>query len=417
MRFSIGRVAIAVAVLAAVGAIAWSVVPRPIQVETATVAKGRFVAAVDEDGKTRIRERYTVAAPLSGRLTRVHLKPGDRVNVDETIATIVPSPASLLDPRSRREAEERLGAAEAALDRGRAAVEAAQARSSQADNDLARTRTLFEHSSSTAQTLERAEVAARVADRDLHAAEFQRHAAEHELDQARALLARYDAGGVAPPESWNVSAPVSGLVLKVPQESETIVQPGAPIIEIGDPHDLEIVVDVLSTDAIEIRPGAEVVIENWGGPMPLSGRVRRIEPSAFTKISTLGVEEQRVNVLLDILSPPEQWSGLGDGYQLDTKISVFTQEDAQSSRRAHCFGVATLGMCLSQRAGALGFAQLRCCDDQDVWLQLQRAWRLVIAPSFIQVIRSHRAFILRQDRYQPGNVRTSHFRTLAVLYF
>jgi HlyD family secretion protein len=156
----------------------------------------------------------------------------------------------------------------------------------------------------------------RVADRDLRAAEFLDHAAEHEVAQAKALLAQYTDGGANPLERWNVTAPVSGLVLKVTQESETIVQPGTPILEIGDPRDLEIVVDVLSRDAVEIHPGAEVAIEHWGGPGVLAGRVRRVEPAAFTKISTLGVEEQRVNVLIDIVSAPKDWAGLGDAYQL-----------------------------------------------------------------------------------------------------
>jgi HlyD family secretion protein len=129
-------------------------------------------------------------------------------------------------------------------------------------------------------------------------------------------------------ESWSVIAPVSGMVLKVAQESETIVQPGTPLLDVGDPHDLEIVVDVLSTDAVEVRPGADVTIVHWGGQGPLAGRVRRVEPAAFTKISTLGVEEQRVNVLVDITSPPEQWARLGDAYQVDTQIVVFVQDDA-----------------------------------------------------------------------------------------
>ena len=191
MRITIGRVATVVILLAAAAGIAWSVMPRPIPVETATVTKGRFVASVDEDGKTRIRERYVVAAPLAGRLTRIRLKVGDQVKADDVIATIVPSPAPFLDPRSRREAEERLGAAEAALERTKAVVERAQAQADQAKNELARTRTLVERGASTVQALERAELAMRVADRDLRAAEFQNHAAEHELDQARALLARY----------------------------------------------------------------------------------------------------------------------------------------------------------------------------------------------------------------------------------
>ena len=209
---------------------------------------------------------------LAGRLSRIGLKVGDRIRVDDVVATIVPSPAPLLDPRSRREAEERLGGAEATLERTKAAVERAQAQADQAKTDLDRTRTLVERGASTTQALERAELAMRVADRDLRAAEFLNHAAEHELNQARALLARYQDGANSASDAWNVTAPVPGVVLKVAQESETIVQPGTPLLEIGDPRDLEIVVDVLSTDAVEIRPGADVVIDHWGGHGVLSGR-------------------------------------------------------------------------------------------------------------------------------------------------
>jgi HlyD family secretion protein len=328
MRITIGRVVTGLVVILAVAGIAWSVMPQPIPVEAATVTKGRFVASIDEDGKTRVRERYVVAAPLAGRLTRIRLRAGDQVKADDVVATIAPSPAPFLDPRSRREAEERLGAAEATLERTKAAVERAQAQATQAKTELDRTRTLAERGASTTQALERAELAMRVADRDLRAADFLHHAAEHELEQARALLARYQDGANSASDAWNVRAPVPGVVLKVTQESETIVQPGTPLVEIGDPRDLEIVVDVLSTDAVEIRPGAEVVIEHWGGQGVLSGRVRRVEPSAFTKVSTLGVEEQRVNVLVDIASPSEQLAGLGDAFQVNTRIIVFVQEDA-----------------------------------------------------------------------------------------
>jgi HlyD family secretion protein len=328
MKITVGRVIAALAVVGALAAIAWAVMPRPVPVETAAVTKGKFVATVDEDGKTRVRERYVVAAPLAGRLTRVRLKEGDSVKADEAVATILPSLAPFLDPRSRLETEQRLGAAEAARERTRAMVERAQAHAAQAKNDLDRTRSLTERGASTVQALERAETAMRVAERELRAAEFQDHAVEHEVEQAKALLAKYSDAGAAPPERWTVTAPVSGVVLKVTQESETVVQPGAPLLDIGDPRDLEIVVDVLSTDAVEIHPGAEVAIEHWGGPGTLAGRVRRVEPAAFTKISTLGVEEQRVNVLIDIVSPAQDWAGLGDAYQLDTRITVFTRDDA-----------------------------------------------------------------------------------------
>lgn len=330
MRVAIRRVAIVAGLLAVAAIIAWVVMPDPVPVETAMVTKGRFVASVDEDGKTRVRDRYVVAAPIAGRLGRIRFKVGDSLNVDEDVAMITPSPAPLMDPRTRREVEERLGAAEANVERAKAVVERTKAQSDQAHTDLGRTRTLAERGAAPAQALERAELAVRVADRNLHAAEFQDHAAEHELSQMRALLARYgkDTNTGETPEGWSVTAPVSGVVLKVVQESETIVQPGTPLMDIGDPHDLEVVVDVLSTDAVEIHPGADVTIVHWGGPGPLAGRVRRVEPEAFTKVSTLGVEEQRVNVLVDITSPAKQWARLGDAYQVDTQIAVFTQNDA-----------------------------------------------------------------------------------------
>lgn len=314
--------------IAAVAAVIWAMRPQPVAVETARATKGRFIATVNEDGKTRVRERYVVAAPLAGGMARISLKVGDRVRDGDSVTTITPSPVPLLDARSRREAEERLGAAEATRERTQAAVQRADAQLAQARTDLDRTRDLAARGATTTQALERAELAMRVADRDARAAQFQDHAAEHEVSQARALLARYDRGGDAAAERWNITAPVAGAVLKVFQESETIVSPGTPLLEIGDPSDLEIVIDVLSSEAVEIRPGAQVTIEAWGGPQPLAGRVRRIEPAGFTKVSTLGVEEQRVNVIIDVTSSPEARGGLGDGYRVEARITVFEKDDA-----------------------------------------------------------------------------------------
>lgn len=329
MKVPFGRVLATLGLLAVIVLVGWALMPKPIRVQTATVTHGRFVAFVDEDGKTRIRDRYVVTAPLAGRLTRVRLKAGDVVNADETIATILPTPAPLLDPRARQEAEERLGAAESARERTKALVERASSSAQQAKADLDRTRTLRERGTATVQALEQAETAMRLADRDLRAAEFQDHAAEHEIAQAKAVLTQYqDIQSPALAERWNVTAPVSGVVINVAQESETVLQPGTPILTIGDPSDLEVVVDVLSTDAVEIHRGAPVIIARWGGPRALAGQVRRVEPAAFTKISTLGVEEQRVNVLIDITSSPESWRGLGDAYQVDARITVFSQESA-----------------------------------------------------------------------------------------
>jgi HlyD family secretion protein len=341
MRLTAGRVLLLIGAAAAAGGIAWSLIPRPIPVETAKVTVGRFVATVDEDGKTRVRERYVVVSPLAGHSTRIRLKVGDTVTSDDVIASILPTPAPLLDPRSRREAGERLGAAEATRERTQAMLERARAQAVQARTDLDRTRTLVERGAATTQALERAELAMRIADRDLRAAEFLDHATEHEVSQASALLARYDQGGQALDERWNVTAPTAGAVLKVLQESETIVTPGAPLVEIGDPRDLEVVADVLSTDAVEIQSGAEVMIERWGGPNVLAGRVRRVEPTAFTKISTLGVEEQRVNVLMDIISPSDAWGGLGDGYRVEARITVFSRDDATIIPTGALFRIGT----------------------------------------------------------------------------
>lgn len=328
MRVSPGRILIALLAVGAAGAAIWSFIPGPVSVETATVARGPFVATVDEDGKTRVRERYIVSAPLAGRSTRVELKAGDRVSAGDVIVSVLPSPAPFLDPRSRRETEERLGAAEAARERTKAAVERATAQLDQANRDLERTQTLVKRGVSTVQALERDELAQRVADRELRAAEFQDHAAEHAVEQAKALLALYDQRAEAPTEAWKVTAPVSGVVIRVLQESETAVSPGTELVEIGDCCDLEVVVDVLSTDAVEVKPGDKVIIEHWGGPKPLEGRVRKVEPGAFTKVSTLGVEEQRVNVVIDIVSPREEWSALGDGYRIEARIVVFRADDA-----------------------------------------------------------------------------------------
>jgi HlyD family secretion protein len=329
MSVNWGRIGIiAILTVATAGLLTWWLMPSPIPVETAKVTSGRFVATVDEDGKAQIRNRYVVEAPLAGRSARIRLKVGDQVSHNDLITTIEPPAVPLLDSRSRREAEERLGTAEAARERARATVERTQAQAAQAQTDLTRAKTLVERNALTTQALERAELAMRVADRELRAAEFLDHASEHEVNQARALLARYGAGEQPPSESWNVTAPVAGVILKVFRESAAIVAPGTPLVEVGDSHDLEIVVDVLSTAAVEIMPGSVVSIERWGGAGNLAGSVRRVEPVAFTKVSTLGVEEQRVNVIIDIVSPRDAWKQLGDGYRLEARISVLTREDA-----------------------------------------------------------------------------------------
>jgi HlyD family secretion protein len=308
------------AVAAFGGVLYWAFRPKPVLVEVGTVTEGPFRATLEEDGRTRVRDRYVVSTPLAGRVLRLNVRAGDPVKADGPIATLLPSFPQLLDPRTRRELEERVGAAEAAIEEADARRERARVQAVQAQADVQRVRTLQQRGVAAIQQLEREELSLRIAERDLQAAELRKHASEHELNQARALLRRYDEPN--PDDHWTITAPVNGRILRVVQESEAAVPAGAPLVEIGNPGDLEVIVDVLTTDAVAIRPGALVEIDRWGGPSTLQGRVRLVEPSAFTKVSALGVEEQRVWVVIDITSPREEWPTLGDGYRVDARIVV-----------------------------------------------------------------------------------------------
>ncbi|MGE5026991.1 MAG: HlyD family secretion protein, partial [Betaproteobacteria bacterium] len=301
----------------AIGLLVLAFRQQPVLVEMAEVTRGHFEQTVEDDGKTRVRERYVVSAPLAGKLQRIELKAGDKVGRGMLLALIEPSIPALLDVRTERELTERLGAAEAAKQRSAAAVARAQATLDKAQADLARARKLAASGFVSPTQAEQAELELKVNVRELEAAQFAEHAAGHDVETARAALlrAREGAPGNTLGRHWEVRSPIAGRVLKVIQESETSVAIGAPLLEIGDPADLEVVVDLLSTDAVQVRPGNAVRIERWGKAEPLEGRVRRVEPSAFTKISALGVEEQRVNVVIDPSPPAEKWQSLGDGYR------------------------------------------------------------------------------------------------------
>lgn len=311
-----------------VAAFVWALRPRPVPVEVAEVKRGAFEQTVEEAGKTRVRERYVVSSPLAGRLARIQLRPGDAVEAGKPVALLSPSAPALLDARTVRELRERVGVAEADLARAKAEVARAAAALEQAQFDVRRTRKLEAEGFLSSAAREQAELTARVQLQALAAARSAVTAATHGVEQARAALtrAREEPGGTAD-GTLPVIAPVSGRVLRVLQESEAVVAMGTPLLEIADPTDLEIVVDVLSTDARQIVAGAPVWIE--AGPEgPLAARVRRVEPSAFTKVSALGVEEQRVNVIIDFASPPEQRQRLGDNYRVDLRIVKFAQNNA-----------------------------------------------------------------------------------------
>lgn len=307
--------------------IAWAFMPKAVKVQTAEVTRGKFQQVIEEDGKTRVRNRYVVSAPVSGRLMRISLKAGNLVKQDDVVAMIVPNAPALLDARSMQELTERVGAAEAAKSRAIAEQARAQAALEKAEMDLTRYKSLATEGFISPSQLSQIELTLKVSLRELDAAKQVVHIADHDVATARAAVLRSQSGE-ARDRVWAVRSPVGGSVLRVPQESEGAVALGAPLLEVGDPGEIEIVVDVLSSDAVQVKEGAAVMIERWGQPTSLQGRVRMVEPSAFTKISALGVEEQRVNVVVDIVSPREQWTALNDGYRIVARIVVFTAENA-----------------------------------------------------------------------------------------
>ncbi len=303
--------------------------PQAVTVDVAPVVRGRFEFTVEEDGKTRVRERYTVSAPLEGTLERIRLKAGDPVERDMVLAVIHPKEPALLDTRTEQELRARLGAVEATKEQARATVERTQASLNQAKADYKRTKTLADAGLTTPAHRERDELAVKLAVKDMAAAEFAHRAALHEVEMARAALSRTHNPRkvVGEDQHWEIRSPVLGRVLRVVQENEGVVTLGAPLLELADPWDLEVIVDVLTTDAVQIQPGAQVWCERWGGQRVLEGRVRLVEPSGFTKISALGVEEQRVNVVIDLIADREQWQSVGDGYRVDARIVVFSQDN------------------------------------------------------------------------------------------
>ena len=314
-------------VAAVVAAIAFSFRPQPLDVDWQTVSRGALEVTVNEDGRTRIREKYTVSTPLAGQLQRVVLNPGDPVVAGETLlATILPTNPDLLDPRSRSSAEARVKAAEAGVKRSEANMGASQAAMESAQSMLDRRMKLRKGDATFEQAVEDAQMQARMRSEELRSAEFALEIAKFELELARAALVRTSPQDESQGTNWHldVVSPIQGKILRVFQESAAVLPAGTALMEIGDPQDLELEVDVLSTDAVKILPGARMRIQHWGGDQELEGRVRLVEPGAFTKVSALGVEEQRVNVIGDLVSPaPQQF---GDRFRFEARIVTWHSE-------------------------------------------------------------------------------------------
>lgn len=300
--------------------------PRAVPVESAEVTRGPLVVTVDEEGMTRVKNRYVVAAPVAGQLRRVDWKAGADVEAGKTVlATLEAGGADFLDARTQAQAEAGVKAAEAARDAARAQQERAVAAARTMAAEFERAKQLRATNVNSPQEYDLAQLRSETAAQDARAAEFALRVAEFEVQQAQAVLRR---GATSSAEPLAIVSLVGGKILRVLQESARVVPAGFPLMEIGDPTDLELRIEVLSRDGVAVRPGARVILEQWGGPGPLEARVRLVEPSAFTKISALGVEEQRVYVVADFTSPIADRPTLGDSYRVEARIVTWESPDA-----------------------------------------------------------------------------------------
>ncbi len=305
-----------VAILFLVGIIVVALLPKPVQVETATLKRGALRVTVDGEGKTRVHDRFIVSAPVTGELGRIDLQEGDAVTQGQILALIQPPP---LDVKQLRELEERIKGAEATVRTAQATATRIEASIDQAKRERDRLESLEREGAVALQDAERASSAVDVAERELVSARAQIDAARAQVDALRA--ARGATSGSRP---IPLLSPASGSVLALLEKNRRVVPAGTPIMQVGDPNGLEIVVDLLSADAVSVESGMSVLIDGWGGDRPLKGKVLRVEPSAFTKISALGIEEQRVNV---VISLAEAAPRLGDGFRVDARIVLWESDN------------------------------------------------------------------------------------------
>ena len=312
--------------LAVVGALVWSFWPRAVLVEAVTVTRGPLRVEVTDEGRTRVREVYQVSAPVAGRLLRVEKHAGDAVESGKTVAELLPTAPAFLDVRTSAQAEAAVQSAAAMRDLAATFMKRMTAELAFANADLQRAKRLSESGAISRANLERAELAYNVAAAQMETAKAALQAKAFDLQTARASLIDPTAPQ-RPRASIPLRAPVSGRILRVLHENESVIGAGAPILEIGDPRKLEIVVPLISEEAVKVKEGAQATITDWGGPGILRARVRRIEPSGFTKVSALGVEEQRVNILLDFDDPPERRAPIADAFRVIVHIAVWEKPD------------------------------------------------------------------------------------------
>jgi HlyD family secretion protein len=323
MRRYIVPGAIAVAVVAV---LFYAFRPQPLLVDTAVAERGALQVTVEEEARTRLIDRFVVSAPVAGYLQRITLRAGDAVRAGVPLLVIEPMPSEVLDARTRAAAEARVAAAQAALHAAEEQADAAQAGAELAQAEFTRIARLYENRQVSAELSDRSQAEARRSAATLRAARHAVEVARYELEIARTALA-HSAAAPADRERIVVSSPVDGRVLRLRRESEGVVARAEPLLEIGDPRALEVVAEVLSDAAVRIAPGTRVLLQRWGGEGALEARVHTVEPSGFTKISALGVEEQRVLIIADLVSPPAVWAALGDGYRVEARFVLWEADD------------------------------------------------------------------------------------------
>lgn len=321
-RLIYGLIAVAVA-----AALVWALLPKPVPVDTAAIGERAIEVTVEEEGVSQIREVYTVSAPIAGQLMRSSLHAGDTVIANQTVvAAIRPVAPGLLDARAIKIAEAAVEAARAAVALAEAQLAQAQSEADFAKSEYERAKLLASKGTIPERSLERAAIDAAIATAAVKSAEASLLVRKRELESAEAALIQSDSDSAGGACCVDVRSPVSGQVLKVATESEQVVQAGTPLVDLGDPADLEIVVDLLSRDAVRVAKGATATIESWGGP-PLAATVERIDPAAVTKVSALGIDEQRVKVVLRLAGEPSTWQRLGHDFRVVARIVLWRGED------------------------------------------------------------------------------------------
>lgn len=316
--------------LAAAAALVWTIYrPRPLLVEVATVSTGNFEQSIEEDGRLRLKNRYVITAPTPAELLRPTLKVGDLVRAGDLVATLVPVAPQMIDARTRSVLQQRVGSADAARRAAAAQVQRAQTALAQATLEAERATKLAQDNFISAAARDQAALARQAAQQALTAARAEQGMADFSLAEARAALSRAEpAVGGSPSGRWELKSPVDGQVLKLHLDSAAQVSAGQPLLDVGNTAALEAVIDVLSGEVRQIQPGAQVTLSLGRGAAPMVGQVTRIEPVAFTKVSALGIEEQRVNVIVDLAQGSPEVQSLGDGFRVDARITLFQQPKA-----------------------------------------------------------------------------------------